>query len=150
MELINKDSSQGTLLKKASLTKSLANSSISSVRLLDSVMLASDDETFCMNLDGKQVGHSIVVPAHVASVHLTPKLPMAMDNERARVMIQVMHNTNNLVPQQLQATPPSWTTGLVFGMNVFKLIIMVNATTPTSPHPDYRTQTYHLFVNHVS
>ncbi|SAL95014.1 hypothetical protein [Absidia glauca] len=131
MQLINKDSSQ--------------------VRLLDSVMLASDDAAaFRMNLDGNKVGHSLVIPAHVASVRLTPKLPLAMDKERARVMIQVMHNANNLAPQQIQAAPPSWSTRLMYGMNVFKLIIMVNATTPTSPHPDYRTQTYHLFVNHVS
>ncbi|CAO3590460.1 unnamed protein product [Absidia cylindrospora] len=131
----------------------LINQDSSKVRLLDSLTLASDDKSFMVDLDGKQVGHSLVIPSPVTTIQLIPKLPKSLNTEQARVTIQVIHNTNNLTPQQQQQqqhqTPHSWSTGLSHGMNVFKLIIMVNATTPTSPQPDYRTQTYHIFANHA-
>ncbi|KAI8088928.1 uncharacterized protein BX664DRAFT_314179 [Halteromyces radiatus] len=123
------------------------------VRLLDSITLTANDTDFTMYLDGEQVGHSAVIPSTIDKLRLTPKLPTAISKELGRVIIQVIHNSNNLTAQHEQnitTGSPYWIMPLSPGMNIVKMIIVVNATAPDATLPDYRTQTYHLFLNHIS
>ncbi|KAI8074856.1 hypothetical protein BC940DRAFT_286793 [Gongronella butleri] len=130
-----------------------------------------EDEQELFQLDGGQVAHNVVIPEKTDKVDLRVQLPPTLQSfEQERVSLQVTLNKTMQVqpvdPEQdtngesesssSPSTPQStssklsWPLTLVPGMNECRVLITINATDPSNPNPDIRTQTYQLFINHIS
>ncbi|MBM6385813.1 MAG: hypothetical protein JSY10_17795 [Paenibacillus sp.] len=95
-----------------------------------------------MSIPGKCLGHSIIVPAQVEGLVIQPEFPKELKEEENRLSIVVLQNN-----VRLNTVKDTWTTvPLVKGMNSIKINITANITQPDATLPEYKSQSYHLFI----
>ncbi|KAI8088285.1 hypothetical protein BDF21DRAFT_491340 [Thamnidium elegans] len=103
---------------------------------------SNNNQQFDMSIPGKCLGHSIIVPAQVEGLVIQPEFPKELKEEENRLSIVVLQNN-----VRLNTVKDTWTTvPLVKGMNSIKINITANITQPDATLPEYKSQSYHLFI----
>lgn len=111
---------------------------------LNSLKLSSNSQ-FQMSIPGKCLGHSIILPSKVHALTIEPEFPEQLKPEdQNRLSIVILQNNVRLNPPP--ATNPWTTVPLLKGTNLIKINITANVSQPDSALPEYKSQTYHLFV----
>ncbi|KAG0185397.1 hypothetical protein DFQ28_009395, partial [Apophysomyces sp. BC1034] len=123
------------------------------VRLLTAVTVIATKTSFRQTMNGDTMGHSVVVPSEVERIKIMPTLQQALRAESKRVTITVLHNNCklNLAEAEVYAedNPPCWVASLSRGLNTIKINVTANITKPGVMAPDYKSQTYILFVTQI-
>ncbi|KAF7722312.1 hypothetical protein EC973_003463 [Apophysomyces ossiformis] len=120
------------------------------VRLLANVTITATKTPFRQVMDGEMLGHSIIVPSEIDQIRIMPMIQQVLRGESKRVTLTVLHNNCKLNVAEAEVyaedRPPCWIASLTRGMNTIKINVTANITKPGVMVPDYRSQTYILFV----
>ncbi|KAI7862347.1 hypothetical protein BDF14DRAFT_1886160 [Spinellus fusiger] len=125
------------------------HSDMHKVRMLNNTTITSTDQPFSISVKGDYMGHSMTLPSKIQTIKIMPNLLQVLRTEHKRVAITVLQNNNKLklIEESNQDTiSPCWISTLSKGMNTIKINITANITQPETIIPDYRSQTYVLFI----